>query len=45
MRLVVFEGSVIGANELVTARESTGDPVRDEIQVERFTGRAKYVVR
>jgi prepilin-type N-terminal cleavage/methylation domain-containing protein len=46
MRIIVFEGKVdTSANEMPTARESSGDPVRDEIQIERFTGRTKYVIR
>ncbi len=45
MRIVIFEGNVNGGNESPTARESTGEPVRDEVQVEKFTGRAKYVTR
>ena len=46
IRIVVFEGNVnTTSNENPTARESSGDPVRDEIQIERFTGRTKYVVR
>jgi prepilin-type N-terminal cleavage/methylation domain-containing protein len=45
MRLVAFEGNVSGGTENPTARESGGDPVRDEVQVERFTGRVKYVIR
>ena len=45
MRLVVFEGSVRGGNEVATAHDSSQQPVRDEIQIGRFNGRAKYVVQ
>jgi prepilin-type N-terminal cleavage/methylation domain-containing protein len=45
MRLVVFEGFVRSGTEAATAKESTGEPVRDEIEIGRFNGRAKYVVR
>lgn len=45
MRLVAFEGNVSGGTENPTARESGGNPVRDEVQVEKFTGRVKYVIR
>ena len=45
MRLVIFEGLVRAANEIATAQDSTQQPVRDEIQIGRFNGRAKYVVR
>ncbi len=45
MRLVVFEGSVRGGNEVATAHDASQQPVRDEIQIGRFNGRAKYVVQ
>ena len=45
MRLVVFEGTATANAESPTAREASGEPVRDEIQITKFTGRAKYVVR
>jgi len=45
MRLVVFEGFVRSGSEVATARESTQEPIRDEIEIGRFNGRAKYVVR
>lgn len=45
MRLVIFEGLVKSGSEIATAREGSQEPVRDEIQVGRYNGRAKYVVR
>lgn len=45
MRIVVFEGTATSSGESPTARESSGEPVRDEIQVAKFTGRATYVTR
>jgi type II secretory pathway pseudopilin PulG len=45
MRLIVFEGSVSGGTENLTARESSGEPVREEVEIAKFTGRAKYVIR
>jgi prepilin-type N-terminal cleavage/methylation domain-containing protein len=45
MRLVIFEGFVRSGNEVATAKDSTGQPVRDEIEIGRFNGRAKFVVR
>jgi hypothetical protein len=45
MRLVIFEGFVRTGTEVPTARDSSQQPVRDEIQIGRYNGRAKYVVR
>jgi prepilin-type N-terminal cleavage/methylation domain-containing protein len=45
MRIVVFEGTADATTEVATAKESTGLPVRDEVQVGRYSGRAKYVVK
>jgi prepilin-type N-terminal cleavage/methylation domain-containing protein len=45
MRLVVFEGTATANAEIPTAKEASGEPVRDEIQITKFTGRAKHVAR
>ena len=45
MRLVIFEGFVRAGSEVATAQDSTQQPVRDEIEIGRFNGRAKYVLR
>jgi prepilin-type N-terminal cleavage/methylation domain-containing protein len=45
MRIVVFEGSVNASGEIPTAHEASGQPVRDEIQIAKFTGRASFVTR
>jgi type II secretory pathway pseudopilin PulG len=45
LRLVIFEGLVNAEVEQPTARDSTQQPVRDEIQIGRYNGRAKLVVR
>lgn len=45
MRLVIFEGFVRSGTEVPTAREASQQPVRDEIEIGRFNGRARYVVR
>jgi hypothetical protein len=45
MRLVVFEGLVRSGSEIVTGREASSEPTREEVQIGRFNGRAKYVVR
>ncbi|MEO5720647.1 MAG: type II secretion system protein [Chthoniobacterales bacterium] len=45
MRLIIFEGLVRDGNEVATAQDSSQQPVRDEVAIGRFNGRAKYVVR
>ncbi|MEP6810802.1 MAG: type II secretion system protein, partial [Chthoniobacterales bacterium] len=45
MRLVIFEGSVNAGTETPTARDSSQQPVRDEISVGRYNGRAQYVAQ
>jgi prepilin-type N-terminal cleavage/methylation domain-containing protein len=45
LRLVIFEGRVNNAVEQPTARDADQQPVRDEIQIGRYNGRAKVVVR
>lgn len=45
MRLVIFEGYVRGGSEVPTGRDSSHEPIRDEISIGRFNGRAEYVNR
>jgi hypothetical protein len=46
MRLVIFEGFVrSGGTEVPTGFDSSGQPRREEIQIGRFNGRAKYIVQ
>jgi hypothetical protein len=45
MRIIVFEGTADSTTEVATAKDSAGVPVRDEIEVGRYSGRAKYVVK
>ena len=45
LRLVIFEGLVSADVEQPTARDANEQPVRDEIQIGRYNGRARLVVR
>lgn len=45
LRLVMFEGAVAADAERPTARDSANQPVRAEIQLAKFTGRAKTVIQ